>query len=81
MTDKIVIAPLRRGQFVRVTSAHGMVRGMVGLASENGRSIMLFFDGMIGGWAGAAPAFQNDAGQWTTLDGITLVITLQESGE
>ena len=67
--------PLARGAFVVVTTDTGReVEAMVTMASPNGRSIILMFDAMIGGWAGLMPAFQDDAGCWSSLDGIPISI-------
>ena len=46
---------------------------MVTLASENGRSIMLMFDAILGGWAGTLPALL-DADGWRALNGMPLTI-------
>jgi hypothetical protein len=50
-----------------------MIDAMVTLASENGRSIMLMFDAILGGWVGAMPALLEDEG-WRALDGMPLWI-------
>jgi hypothetical protein len=44
----------KRGDFVTITTAAGNTTcAMVGLASENGRSLFLTFDGALGGTHGA----------------------------
>ena len=71
--------PLQRGAFVTITTDAGLTRdAMVGLASGNGRSIVLLFDGMIGGFAGSLPALQDDTGRWRALNGMPLTITMKE---
>ena len=47
--------PLRRGDYVEVTFEGRTLPAMVTLASENGKSLMLMFDGMLGGYAGMMP--------------------------
>jgi len=68
-----VTPPLQRGEFVCV-SAHGVTKdAMVGLASPNGRSLILLFDGGLfwpgdgGGYVGSMPVFENDNGEWVEL--------------
>jgi hypothetical protein len=73
-----VTPPLQRGEFVQITTDTGRtVAAMVGLASPNGRSIILLFDAMIGGWAGQLPAFLDEDGRWAALDGMPLQIVRQ----
>lgn len=67
--------PLQRGDFVVITTDTGRtVDAMVTLASPNGRSIVLMFDAMIGGWVSQCPAFLDDAGHWAALDGMPLTL-------
>lgn len=57
--------PLQRGDFVIITTPSGQeMPAMIGLASDNGKSIIVFFDGMIGGYAGVMPASLQEDGQW-----------------
>lgn len=65
--------PLRAGDRVLV-SAHGVerVEATVGLASNNGRSLMLLFPGGLfgiggGAYLGSMPVEQHDDGRWTEL--------------
>jgi hypothetical protein len=66
------MSPLTRGEFVRVT-AHGTTKNaMVALASPNGRSLILMFDGGLfvdgsGGYMGAMPVLLGDDGTWREL--------------
>jgi hypothetical protein len=46
---------LRRGQFVEVTVDGRTLRAMVVLASDNARSVLLMFDGLLGGYVGTMP--------------------------
>jgi hypothetical protein len=72
--------PLTRGAFVTITTDTGRtIEAMVTMASPNGRSLMLLFDGMIGGWLGMLPAFQADDGSWSALDGRPITITRREA--
>lgn len=68
---------LKRGDHVRVTASNRSVVAMVTMASPNGRSIILMFDAVLGGWVGAMPAFEADDGTWAALDGMPLSITME----
>lgn len=65
--------PFRRGDFVIIGADGREVRGMVGLASENGRSLMLLFDAMIGGWVGAMPVLE-EGGTWRALNNMPITV-------
>jgi hypothetical protein len=70
---------LQRGAFVEVTAEGRTVRAMVILASPNGRSLMLMFDGMLGGYAGTLPLFLDDDGIYRGLVDqmpVTIAVTL-----
>jgi hypothetical protein len=70
-----VIPPLRRGDFVRLTTDTGrVVEAMVTIASPNGRSIVVMFDAMIGGWAGMMPCFEHDDGTWRAIDDMPIAV-------
>jgi len=65
--------PFRRGDFV-IISAHGATKdAMVVLASANGQSLMVMFDGGLfwpgaeGGYAGMMPLLQQDDGTFIEL--------------
>jgi hypothetical protein len=65
--------PLQRGEFVRIT-AHGQTKAaFIALASSNGRSLILLFDGGLfwpgteGAYAGSMPVLLTDDGRWTEL--------------
>lgn len=65
--------PYRRGDFVVITTDSGReLDAMITMASRNGRSLILMYDGMIGGWVGMLPAFQHDDGHWAALDNMPL---------
>jgi hypothetical protein len=66
---------LQRGDFVRVAAPERALDAMVVLASPNGRSIILMFDGILGGWVGELAAFRGDDGRWAAIDGMPLQIT------
>jgi len=70
--------PLRRGDFVRITSAGITKRAFVGLASENGRSIAVLYDGMLpvgDGYAlGFLPLLLDDDGRWREIVRHTCVV-------
>lgn len=61
-----------RGAFVRITCGQRTIDGMVLLASENGRSLMLGFDGALrlpsgGVCIGSVPVLMDDAGVYRDL--------------
>lgn len=45
----------KRGDFVEITAGDKTVDGMVTLASENGKSLMVMFDAMLDGHVGVMP--------------------------
>ena len=68
--------PLQRGDFVMITTDTGrQVDAMVTHASPNGRSLLLMFDAMIGGWMGTMPIFQENDGSWWALDQMPITLT------
>lgn len=67
------------GTIVTVTTDTGHeVEALITIASKNGRSLILEFDAMIGGWAGQMPVFQDADGRWSSLDGMPLTIHAKE---
>jgi hypothetical protein len=62
-----------RGQFVTLTYEGQSIKAMVALASPNGRSLMLMFDGALtprhgeGMFPGAMPLLQDDDGVYRDL--------------
>lgn len=68
--------PLQRGDFISLTTDTGrVVEAMVTMASPNGRSLIVMFDAMIGGWVGMMPCFEAEDGSWTAIDGMPITIT------
>lgn len=72
-----------RGQFVQVTCGGKTLKAMVLLASENGRSLMLGFDGGLpsrsgGMFMGSLPVLMDDAGVYRDLieDGEVTITAL-----
>jgi hypothetical protein len=70
---------LKRGDFVTVRSGDRSVRAMVLLASDNGRSLMLGFEGTLaigsGFYLGMVPVLQDDDGTYRDLiDGQAFTI-------
>ena len=61
----------KRGDFVTVTYCKQNIKAMVLLASPNGRSLMLGFDGALrnasGMFAGSMPVMQDDSGEFFDL--------------
>lgn len=72
--------PLVRGEFVYVDSGADVITAMVMLASSNGKSVMLGFDGVLGCWLGSCPVMLGDDGQWRALDGMPLTIRRRVNG-
>lgn len=68
--------PLRRGDFVLITTDKGQaVHGMVTLASQCGKSIVLMFDAMIGGWVQMMPCSQvGSSDRYEALDGMPVTL-------
>jgi hypothetical protein len=52
---------LKRGDFVHVTFQGRTVRAMVTIASPDARSLMIMFDGMLGGFVGMMPLLWREA--------------------
>ena len=80
-------APLKRGDVVEIT-AHGTTkRAMVTLASPNGRSLMVMFDGGLfwpgpeGAYVGVMPLFQTDHGDYIELINQRPVTVTRIDGE
>lgn len=61
----------RRGQFVRVTYCGKTLEAMITLASPNGRSLMLCFDGVLyangGAYPGAMPVLKGEDGVYRDI--------------
>jgi hypothetical protein len=68
-------APLERGELVRLAIGDWSIEAFVALASSNGRSIMLLYDGAApidGGLLyGSMPAMLRDDGTWIEITGET----------
>ena len=77
------MTPLRRGDFVQLTIEAWHMRAMVTLASPNGRSIIVMFDGAapLGSVValGMMPLFQDDDGTWHELGTRTPVQVLLDN--
>ena len=67
------MSDFHRGQFVRLTYGGRVVKAMVMLASINGKSLMLGFDGALvpshgeGMFPGVMPLLQDDLGVYRDL--------------
>ena len=63
--------PLRRGEVVRLTVGAWSVDAFVAVASANGRSLFVFFDGAmpldVGVLIGSAALLQDEAGAWREI--------------
>lgn len=58
---------LKTGDAVRIVYEGRTVRGSVKLASPNGRSLILEFEAILGGFAGMMPALMDDHGIYRDL--------------
>jgi len=67
--------PLTRGEVVIIRAGGRELAGMVAVASPNGRSVILKFEGVLGGWVGALPAFEELDETWTALNGMPLELS------
>lgn len=67
----------KTGDAVRITHREKTASGAVLLASKDGRSIMLQFEGMLGPFVGAMPVLQDDDGSFRALF-VHEKITLEE---
>lgn len=73
--SQIDAVPLTRGDGVWIVTETGReVVAVVQMASPNGRSLMLLFDAIVGGWARQMPVFQEDDGRWRALDGMPITL-------
>lgn len=77
------LRPFRRGDFVTARLDEQEIDAMVCLASPNGRSLMLMFEGSLTGahgtYLGMLPLFQLDDGRYVTLIGNeTVQLTRRE---
>jgi hypothetical protein len=61
------MTPLKTGDPVMVTFEHETVEGFVRLASGNGRSLVLAFDAILGGYLGMMAVSVDDDGKATDL--------------
>jgi hypothetical protein len=67
---------MKLGDQVIITGAGRTCHGVVTLASANGRSIMVDFEGMIGGHVGRAPLLMQDDGTWrSVIDNSEFTVT------
>lgn len=69
-----------RGDFVIIEAEGKRLGAFVALASANGRSLMLFYDGMIGGFVGAMPVLYDD-GAWRALNNMPVTLRRAREGE
>ena len=60
---------MRTGQRVTITYDGRTLDGLVVLASGNGRSLMLSFEGILGGWVGMMPVLADGDGVFRPLNG------------
>lgn len=58
---------MKTGDTVRITYDGRTVGGRVRLASPNGRSLMLEFEAILGGFVGMLPALMDDSGAYRDL--------------
>lgn len=68
---------LKRGDFVQITHGGRRLSGMVYLASSNGRSLIIGFDGMLGGWVGVVPLSWTGTGYYECFHGQLFELKLE----
>jgi len=66
--------PLRQGDALTIITDGRELEARVQIASPNGRSLVLVFDGLVGGWLSAMPVFQADDGSWAAIDGLPMTL-------
>jgi hypothetical protein len=59
----------KRGDFVQLTIDGLTLRAMVALASPNGASLMVMFDGLLDGCVGMMPLLAHDDGYHNLMTG------------
>lgn len=72
------MTPLRRGDFVTITGGGKTMEAMVGIASENGVSLVVLFDGMITGHVGAMPLLKDGETYRSIMDNTIVTIERKE---
>lgn len=65
----------KRGDFVTIRCDGRTLPGMVTLASSNGKSLIVLFDGILAGHVGGMPVSQNEAGEYRTLTGMAVELS------
>jgi hypothetical protein len=70
----------KTGDRVMIGYAGSQVEGVVKLASENGKSLALVFDAMLGGYVGMMPVLQGDDGVFRDLIQQEPVLVLVVTG-
>ena len=73
---------MKTGDAVSITYDGRTVPGTIKLASPNGRSLMLEFDAMLGGFVGMMPVLADDDGAYRDLVlGRPVVVVKEEQNE
>jgi hypothetical protein len=68
--------PLQRGDYVWLQCGAQRIRAFVALASGNGRSLILMFDGIVDSYVGSLPVLDADGnGTWATLHGTPVTVS------
>lgn len=73
--------PWRTGDAVLIEAEGRTVPGTVQLASGNGRSLILAFEALVLGHAGAMPVFLEDDGQFRALFNREIVVLRRPPAE
>jgi hypothetical protein len=67
-----------RGDFVEIACGDRTLDGMVTLASPNGQSLIVMFDGMLDGHVGVMPLHWHNEGFIALLTGTPVTLTRKE---
>lgn len=73
--------PFARGAFVHVTFAQRTITAMVTLASDKGHSLILMFEGILGGYVGMMPVLWQDGAYRDLVQHDVVVITPAASAD
>jgi hypothetical protein len=70
----------RRGDFVWVEQGGSQMKAMVTIASKNGRSLVVMFDGMFAGYVNMMPLLADEQGEYRDLISHSVVTVKKVEG-
>jgi hypothetical protein len=68
------MTPLRKHDLIEITHEGRTIDGVVLMASENGKSLMIAFDAMISGHLGMMPLMMDGVTGQSIIDGTEVII-------